>query len=70
MQIVLGKEGKDIEIGGKRALDKINTEGTVRTWRQSLDGFDVEDGTDSSEDNGRRHGIETKGDDGFHGVGG
>ena len=30
----------------------------------------MEDGTDSSEDNGRSQGIETKGDGGCHGVGG
>ena len=50
----LGKEGKDIGIGGKGALDKINTEGTVRSRRQR---FYVKDGTDSSEDNGRSHGF-------------
>ena len=33
-------------------------EGKGRSRRQSLDGFDVEAGTDSSEDNGRSHGIE------------
>ena len=51
-------------ISGKGALDKINTEGTARSWTQSFDGFDVEDGMDSSEDNGRSQGIETKGDGG------
>ena len=70
----MGKEGKGIDtssgICGKGELDKINTEGTGRSWRQSFDGFDVEDGMESSEDSGRSQGIEIKGDGGFHGVGG
>ena len=64
----LGKDVKDIGIGGKGALDKINTEGKERIWRHELE----LDGVDSSEDNGRSQGIEgigTKGDGGFHGVG-
>ena len=68
MPSALGKEGKGIDtsrgVGGKGALDKINTEGTGRSWRQSFDGLDVEDGMDSSEGNGRSQGIETKGDGG------
>ena len=74
MQSAVGKEGTDIDTGsvivGKGALGKINTEGTERSWSQIFDGFHVEDGTDSSEDSGRNQGIETKGDGGFHGVGG
>ena len=68
--VLRSTKGRDIGIGGKGALDKINTEETVRSRRQS---FDVKDGTDSSVENGRSHGFEgigTKGDGGFHGVGG
>ena len=58
LQSALGKEGTGIVtgivIGGNGAFDKINMEGTGRSWRQSFDGFDVEDGTDSSEDSGRQ----------------
>ena len=72
LQSALGKEGTGMGtgsvIGGKGAPDKINMEGMGRSWRQSFDGFDVEDGVGSSEDNGRSQGIE--GDGGFHGVGG
>ena len=70
LQGALGKEGKDNGIGGKGALDQIHTEGTGRSRRQR---FVVKDGMDSSEDNGRSQGIDgigTKGDGGFHGVGG
>ena len=68
--ILRDAESSDIGIGGKGALDKTNTEGKVRSRRQS---FDVVDGTDSSVVNGRSQGIEgikTKGDGGFHDVGG
>ena len=63
MQGALGKEGTGTGtgsvIGGNEALDKINTEGRGRSRRQSFDGFDVEDGTDSSEDDkGRSQGTE------------
>ena len=70
MHSALGKDGKDIGIGGKGALDKISTEETVRSRRQR---FYVKDGTDSSVDNSSSQGIEgteTKGDGGFHGIGG
>ena len=66
MQSAMGKEDKGIGIGGKGALDKINTEGTGRSRRRR---FYVKDGTDSSEDNGRSQGmegIETKGDGRLH----
>ena len=62
MQSALTKEGTGIEtgnlVGGKGALDNINMEGTGRTWRESFDGFDVEDGVDTSADNGRSQGTE------------
>ena len=48
-----GNKGKDIGIGGKGALDKINTEGKERIWRHELE----LDGVDSSEDNGRIQGY-------------
>ena len=68
MQSAFSKEGTGIAtvsvIGGKGALNKINTERTGRSWRHSFDGFDVEDGMDSSEDNGRSQGIEIKRDGG------
>ena len=45
MLSVFGKEGTGTGagsvIGGKGALDKINTEGMGRSRRQSFDGFDV-----------------------------
>ena len=50
-------------IGGKGALDQINTEGKERNWRQSFDRIDVEDGTGSSEDEGKGQGV-----DGYGGV--
>ena len=68
--VLRGAEGRDIGIGGKGALEKNNTEGKVRSRRQR---FYVKDGTDSSVVNGRSQGIEgieTKGDGGFHDVGG
>ena len=72
LQGALGKEGMGTGtgsvIGGKGALDKINMEGMGRSRRQNFGGLDVEDGTDSSEENGRSQGIE--GDGGFNGVGG
>ena len=62
MQSALGKEGTGTGTssvsGGKGLVDKINTEGMGRSRRQSFDGFDVEDGTDSSEDSGRSQGTE------------
>ena len=54
LQGALGEEGTGTGTGsvtgGKGTLDNINTEGMVRTRRHSFDGFDVEDGTDSSKD--------------------
>ena len=50
-----------IGMGGKGALDKINTEGKERIWRHELE----LDGADSSEDNGR-----SQGDGGLTKVGG
>ena len=62
LQSVLNKQSTGTGTGGvivgKGALDKINTEGKRRSRRQSFDGFDVEDGTDSSEENGRSQGTE------------
>ena len=55
-------------IGGRVALDKINTEDKERNMRQSFDGIDVVDRVDSSEENGRSKDFE--GDGGFNGVGG
>ena len=49
----LCKDGKDIGICGKGALDKINTEGKEWIWKHELD----LDGVDSSEDNGRSQGY-------------
>ena len=51
-------------IRGKGELDKNNTEGKERIWRQKLDKLD---GADSSEEN---KGKGTPGDGGFQGVGG
>ena len=51
-------------IGGKGALDKANTEGKERIWRDELSKVD---GADSSVDKGRSQGID--GDGGFD-VGG
>ena len=55
---VLGEEstgtgtGTGNGIGGKERLDKTNTEGMERNWRQDFGVIDVVDGADSSEDIG------------------
>jgi hypothetical protein len=54
-------------IDGKGVPAKTNTEGKVRSKWQRVD---VEEGMDSSVENGRSQGIGTRGDGGFHGVGG
>ena len=53
--------------GEKGALDKNNTKGKEGSRRQFFDRIDVEDGTGSSQDNGRSQGID--GDAGFYDVG-
>ena len=65
--VLCGTKDGNSGIGGNGALEKNNTEGKVRSKWQRVD---VEGGTDSSVENGRSQGIGTRGDGGFHGVGG